>query len=64
MIHFHGVNIGENRADLIVESRVVVECKVATKILPLHEAQLLNYFKAMQRDWQLLIRGRWREIPW
>jgi GxxExxY protein len=46
LIHFHGVNIGAYRADLIVESRVVVECKVATRILPLHEAQLLHYLKA------------------
>lgn len=46
VINFHGVVIGEYRVDLIVEECVVVECKVATKILPLHEAQLINYLKA------------------
>jgi GxxExxY protein len=46
VINFHGVVIGEHRIDLIVEECVVVECKVATKILPVHEAQLINYLKA------------------
>ena len=46
VINFHGAVIGEYRVDLIVEDCVVVECKVATKILPLHEAQLINYLKA------------------
>jgi GxxExxY protein len=45
-IQFRGMVIGEFRADLIVEGKIVVECKVATKILPAHEAQLLNYLKA------------------
>ena len=45
-IHFRGVVIGEYRVDLVVDDSVVVECKVATKILPVHEAQLLNYLKA------------------
>jgi GxxExxY protein len=29
-----------------VEGRVIVESKVAIKILPVHEIQLLNYLKA------------------
>ena len=45
-IQFHGVVFGEYRVDLVVEGSVVVECKVATKIVPVHEAQLLNYLKA------------------
>jgi GxxExxY protein len=45
-IQFHGVLIGEYRVDLVVGESVIVECKVATKILPIHEVQLLNYLKA------------------
>jgi GxxExxY protein len=45
-IQFHGVVIGEYRVDLVVGDSVIVECKVATKILPIHEVQLLNYLKA------------------
>ena len=43
---FRGVTIGEYRPDLIVEDKVIVECKVATRILAAHETQLLNYLKA------------------
>ena len=45
-IQFHGVLIGEYRIDLVVGESVIVECKVATKILPIHEVQTLNYLKA------------------
>lgn len=31
---------------MIVDNKVVVECKVAAKVLPTHETQLLNYLKA------------------
>jgi GxxExxY protein len=44
-IHFRGRVVGVFRADLIVGNTVVVECKVAAKILPTHETQLLNYLK-------------------
>jgi GxxExxY protein len=46
VVQFHGATIGEYRPDLIVENKVIVECKVAAKILPAHETQLLNYLKA------------------
>ena len=45
-IRYHGVVVGEYRADLIVDGKVVVECKVAPKIVQSHETQLLNYLKA------------------
>ena len=45
------VNYGEisielgYRIDLLVERSVVVELKTVTKLLPVHEAQLLSYLK-------------------
>ena len=45
-VEFRGAAIGEYRPDLIVENKVIVECKVAAKVLPAHETQLLNYLKA------------------
>jgi GxxExxY protein len=39
-------NVGVFRADLIVEEKVIVETKVADKIVQVHEMQLLNYLKA------------------
>ena len=31
------------RADLVVEEKVIVELKTASAILPIHEAQIINY---------------------
>ena len=45
-IHYHGQVVGEYRADLIADGKVIVECKVAPKIAQTHETQLLNYLKA------------------
>jgi GxxExxY protein len=38
--------VGVFRADLVVEERVIVESKVADKIVNVHEMQLVNYLKA------------------
>lgn len=32
-------------ADIVVEGRVIIELKSVSEILPIHEAQLLNYLK-------------------
>jgi GxxExxY protein len=44
-VHFRGMPVGGYRADLVVDGRVIVESKVADRILPVHELQLLNYLK-------------------
>jgi GxxExxY protein len=43
------------RIDLLVEQAVVVELKVAKKLHPIHEAQLLSYLKLTQLRLGLLI---------
>ena len=45
-VRFRGAVLGEFRADLIVDSAVIVELKAAQKIDVAHEKQLLNYLKA------------------
>lgn len=45
-IKFHGEVIGRYRADLIVESKVIVEVKAARVIDTAHCAQLRNYLRA------------------
>lgn len=44
-ITFNGNVIGNYRADLVVEQKVIVECKAAEYLIPSHEAQLLNYLR-------------------
>ncbi|MBI2957109.1 MAG: GxxExxY protein [Acidobacteria bacterium] len=45
-VRYEGAIVGEYTADLVVEDRVIVECKAVTQLDPVHEAQLLNYLKA------------------
>ena len=54
-VHFHGRRIGEFRADLIVEGRVLVELKSCRTLLPTHEAQLINYLRSSTLEVGLLI---------
>ena len=41
-----GVSVGNYFADLIVDDKVIVECKTAERIVRAHRFQLLNYLKA------------------
>jgi len=45
-VNSEGTVVGEYQADLVVEGRVIVECKAVSQIDAVHEAQLLNYLKA------------------
>ena len=45
-VAFRGQSVGEFRADLLVEDRLILELKAVTAILPIHETQLVNYLKA------------------
>ena len=52
---FRGHTIGTFKADMIVESRVVVELKAARAIDPAHEAQLINHLRATNIEVGLLL---------
>lgn len=54
-VYYRGVLVGEYFADLVVNNKVIVELKAALKILPQHEAQLLNYLRATQFEVGLLM---------
>ncbi|GAB4138934.1 MAG: GxxExxY protein [Planctomycetaceae bacterium] len=43
------------RIDLLVDETVIVEVKAVTKLLPIHEAQLLSYLKLSHKKLGLLI---------
>lgn len=45
-----GVSVGDYIADLIVDDKVIVECKVAERIDRAHRAQVLNYLKATKYE--------------
>ena len=53
-VWFHGKQIGEFRADLLVDRRVLIELKTGRDIEPAWEKQLLNYLRATDIEVGLL----------
>lgn len=47
--------VGEYFADLLVDDKVIVEIKASRVLAPEHEAQLLNYLKATDKEVGLLL---------
>jgi GxxExxY protein len=45
-VYYLGENVGNYRADLVVQQRIIVECKAVEHVLVVHEAQVLNYLRA------------------
>ena len=54
-VYFRGQNVGEYRADLIVERAVIVEVKTGSKIYEPHQRQTLNYLKTAKMQVGLLL---------
>jgi GxxExxY protein len=54
-VYFRGSLIGNFRADMIVEGKVLLELKAVRCLESVHEAQLLNYLKATTIEVGLLM---------
>ena len=54
-VHYHGEEIGDFFADLIVEDRLIIELKSVQNLAKEHEVQLVNYLTATGIDNGLLI---------
>ncbi len=54
LVFFRGEQIGDFKADLIVDGKVIIELKAVQNIHPAHEAQLLNYLRATEIEVGLL----------
>jgi GxxExxY protein len=52
---YRGVSVGNYRADMIVEGRVLVEVKAGKAISEADERQLLNYLKASNCEVGMLL---------
>jgi GxxExxY protein len=55
LVYYDGIVVGEYFADLLVNGLVIVGIKAVRKLLPEHEAQLLNYLKATPIEVGLLL---------
>ncbi|MCA9962918.1 MAG: GxxExxY protein [Anaerolineales bacterium] len=54
-VFYDGVVMGEYFADLVVEDKIIIELKATSRLLPQHEAQLLNYLRATHFEVGLLL---------
>lgn len=54
-VYYRGEVIGQFRADILVEGKIVVEVKAAHNLEKAHEAQILNYLKATPCEIGLLL---------
>ena len=54
-VEYKGVRVGDYRADIIVEKRMILELKAVSALCAAHEAQLVNYLTATGIDDGLLI---------
>ena len=54
-VWYKGEKVGDFRADILVENRIILELKAVNEINALHEAQLVNYLVATGLDYGYLI---------
>lgn len=54
-VYFRERKVGEFKADLIVEDKILIELKAVSMLLPVHKAQLINYLKATNIEIGLLM---------
>jgi GxxExxY protein len=54
-VYYESEMVGDYFADLIINNLVIVELKTAENICEEHEAQLLNYLKATDKEVGLLL---------
>lgn len=54
-VWFRGKNVGDFKADLLVNRSILIELKTAENLSPAHEAQVLNYLRATSLELGLLM---------
>lgn len=54
-VDYEGIRVGDYRADIIVENKVIIENKAAENLCEEHEYQLINYLKATEIEIGLLL---------
>lgn len=54
-VDYRGIQVGDYKADLIVEGRIILELKAVALLVARHEAQLVNYLSATRIDDGLLL---------
>jgi GxxExxY protein len=54
-VWYHGQQIGDIRADIVVDGKLLLELKAVDKLVSAHEAQTIHYLKATDFEVALLM---------
>lgn len=54
-VYFHGKIIGEYIVDMVVNGVILLELKSVERLIPAHDAQMLNYLKSTELEVGLLL---------
>lgn len=54
-VYYDEEKVGDYYADIIVEDKIIIELKAAETLSPDHEAQLVNYLRATDKEVGLLL---------
>ena len=54
-VDYNGVNLGNQRIDLLVDGEVIVEIKACNKIIPLFRDQVISYLKTTDKRLGLIL---------
>jgi len=54
-VFYDGISVGEYKADIIIDNRLILELKAVQNLCTAHEVQLVNYLTATSIDDGLLI---------
>jgi GxxExxY protein len=55
-VFFRGQNVGDFRADLVVNGTILLELKTAEQIVAAHESQVLNYLRSTALELGLILK--------
>ncbi len=54
-VYYEEIRVGDYRADILVDDKVIIENKAAVNLCEEHEFQLINYLKATEIEIRLLL---------
>jgi GxxExxY protein len=54
-VYFRGQDVGQFKADLVVDGSVLIELKAVQNLDRTHEAQIMNYLRATELEVGLLL---------
>ena len=61
---YRGQNVGTYFADIVVDDKIILECKSVESFHPSMESQLINYLKISGVPVGYLINFRNRQVQW